>query len=166
MKAGKSRRTVFEESGLGIRIAHTGRKTFIYMYRAESKQVMWSLGVYPTISLATARIKVAKAKDDIAKGISPAREQREKFKAAKGAPTVTDLVEEYIEKWAKPRKKTWKEDQRMLYKDAVSAWGKRKAADIKRRDIIVLLDQLIERGATVTANRTLAVIRRMFNFGV
>ena len=44
--------------------------------------------------------------------------------------------------------------------------GKRKARDIRRRDVILLLDGIVERGAPIGANRTLGIIRRMFNFAV
>jgi integrase len=46
------------------------------------------------------------------------------------------------------------------------AWGKRKARDIRRREVILLLDTIVERGAPIAANRTLGVVRRMFNFGI
>ena len=46
------------------------------------------------------------------------------------------------------------------------AWGKRKAKDIRRRDVILLLDEIVERGSPIQANRTLAVVRKMFNFAL
>ena len=45
-------------------------------------------------------------------------------------------------------------------------WGRRKAREITRRDVIRLLDGIVDRGAGIMANRTLAVIRKMFNFAV
>lgn len=44
--------------------------------------------------------------------------------------------------------------------------GRKRAKDIRRRDIVLLLDAIVERGATITANRVLAVTRKMFNFAV
>ena len=82
------------------------------------------------------------------------------------AETVADLAEEYLEKWARPRKRSAAEDERILNKDVLPAWGKLKARDITRRDAILLLDKIVERGAPIQANRTLAVIRKMFNFAV
>jgi integrase len=82
------------------------------------------------------------------------------------SPSVKRLVAEYIEKYAKPRKRSWKEDERILYKDVVPRWGKRKAQDVTRRDIILLLDEIVERGALIQANRTLATIRKMYSFAM
>ena len=77
-----------------------------------------------------------------------------------------DLCEEYIERHAKVKKKSWKEDQRILEKDIIPIWNRRKASDVKRKDVIHLLDNIVERGAEIQANRTLAVIRRMFSFAI
>jgi len=79
---------------------------------------------------------------------------------------VGDLCEEYIERHAKVKKKSWKEDQRILGKDIIPIWNRRKASDVKRKDVINLLDNIVERGAEIQANRTLAVIRRMFSFAI
>ncbi|MBF0185151.1 MAG: tyrosine-type recombinase/integrase [Magnetococcales bacterium] len=76
------------------------------------------------------------------------------------------VVEEYLERWAKPRKRTWPEDQRMLQKDVLPRWGRRKAKEITRHDVVKMLDEMQDRGATTTANRTLACVRKMFNFAV
>ena len=75
-------------------------------------------------------------------------------------------MDEYLEKWARPRKRSAAEDERILRKDVLPAWGRRKARDIGRRDVVLLLDGIVERGAPIQANRTLGVIRRMFNFAI
>jgi hypothetical protein len=82
------------------------------------------------------------------------------------APTVATLAEEYLEKWAKPRKRSWREDKRILDKDVIPSWGRRKARELTRRDAIKLLDEIVDRGAGIMANRTLATVRKMFNFAV
>ena len=80
------------------------------------------------------------------------------------ASTVEALAFEYIEKWAKPRKCSWEEDERMLTKNEIPHLGKQKAKNVSRRDIVMLLDKVLERGSPIAANRTLAVVRRMLNF--
>ena len=44
--------------------------------------------------------------------------------------------------------------------------GRRKAKDVKRRDIILIIDEIVERGSPITANRTLRIIKKMFSFAV
>jgi len=99
-------------------------------------------------------------------GKNPITEQQKAKVEARIANTVNELIEEYLEKWAKPRKRSWHEDERILKKDIVPVIGKHKAKDVTKRDIVLILDQVINRGSPISANRTLAVIRRMFNFAV
>jgi integrase len=54
--------------------------------------------------------------------------------------------------------------RRLLEKDVLLAWGKRKVQEITRRDVVVLLDKVRDRGAPVTANRLLGRLTRLFNF--
>ena len=49
------------EPGFGLRIAPTGRKSFVYLYRFEGKARRFTLGSYPRTSLSDARELVAKA---------------------------------------------------------------------------------------------------------
>ena len=158
-------------SGFGLRVAPSGRKTFIYMFWRHGKARRMTLGKYGArddggISLAEARIKYAEAKKALHDGDDPAADKVEHNRAERTAETVTELVELYLEKWSRPRKRSASEDERILYKDVTPAWGKRRAKDIKRKDVIALLDSIVERGAPIQANRTLACVRRMFNWAV
>ena len=164
----QSRYIVWEEggTGLGVRVSPADRKSFIYMYRFEGKPRMMTLGPYPKLKLVSARLKVAQAKDRLAQEIDPGQELIESKESIRGAHSVKALIDEYIEKWAKPRKRSWKEDDRILRKDVQPVWGRKKAETIKRRDIVLLLDEIVDRGAPIQANRTLAVIRKMFNFAL
>jgi integrase len=154
------------QTGLGVRVSPKGRKSWIFMYRFIGKARRMGLGTYPAISLASAHVKHAKAKELIDKGIDPAAQQVERKRADRTAETVADLIEEYLEKWARPRKRSAAGDERQLRKDVLPVWGTRKAKEITRRDVITLLDGIVERGSPIQANRTLAVIRKMFNFAI
>jgi integrase len=168
LKPQADRYEVFEERGFGIRVAPTGRKTFIYFYRmpGESKKRRLTIGTYPTMSLAEAHRRYAEAREMVAQGVDPGSKTVSERAEERKAPTVADLANEYLEKWAKPRKRSWKEDKRILEKDILPIWGQSKAKDITRRNVIRLLDGIVDRGAGIMANRTLATIRKMFNFAV
>ncbi len=153
-------------TGLGVRMSPKGRKSWNYMYRFNGKARRMTLGTYPAVSLASARVKHAKAKELREKGTDPGALQVERKRAERTSETVADLIDEYLEKWARPRKRSAHEDERILRKDVLPVWGKLKAKEIRRRDVITLLDEIVERGAPIQANRTLAVIRKMFNFAI
>jgi len=153
-------------TGLGVRVSPKGRKSWNYMYRFDGRARRMTLGTYPAVGLANARVKHANAKELLAKGTDPGALHVEKRRTERQAETVQNLVDEYLEKYARPRKRSAGEDERILRKDVLPVWGKKKAKDIRRRDVILLLDTIVERGAPIAANRTLGVVRRMFNFAV
>ncbi len=153
-------------TGLGVRVSPAGRKSWIFMYRFGGKARRMTLGTYPALTLANAHVQHAQAKERLERGEDPGALHVEKRRAERTAETVNDIAEEYLDKWARPRKRSAGEDERILRKDVLPAWGTRKAKDIRRRDVILLLDKIVERGAPIAANRTLGIIRRMFNFAV
>ncbi|WP_025324474.1 tyrosine-type recombinase/integrase [Deferrisoma camini] len=157
---------VREPGGLGLWVYPSGRKTWMYTYTVGGRKFRLKIGEYPRVGLAEARKLVVAAKADIAQGINPQLATRRKRQEMKRQGlTVRDLVRAYIERWAKPRKRSWAEDQRRLKADVVRAWGHRPASEITRADVRELLDEVLERGP-YAANRLFATMRRMFNWAV
>ena len=113
LRSKKSRDIVWAEggTGLGLRVSPADRKSFIFMYRFDGKPRMMTLGPYPKLKLVTARLKVAQAKDRLSQEIDPGQELIESKESIRGAHSIRALIDEYIQKWAKPRKRSWKEDE-------------------------------------------------------
>lgn len=149
-------------SGFGLRVSQSGRRTWTLMYRHHRRVRRMSLGVYPAISLADARGLAQAALREVAAGKDPAADKT----AEREADTFGDLAERYIEKYAKPRKRSWREDRRALDRDLLPRFKHRKASGIKRREIIECLESIKTRGAPILANRTLEIIRRIYNWGI
>jgi len=168
LKPKSSRYEVWEggRNGFGIRMSPHGRKSWVFMYWFEGMQKRMTFGVYPEMTLEKAHSAHAKAREQLINKIDPSELLIQANIAHRGSPTISQLVNEYIEKWAKPRKRTWEEDARMLSKDVIPLLGRRKAKDIKRRDIVLLIDEIVDRGSPITANRTLRIIKKMFSFAV
>jgi integrase len=126
-----------------------------------------TFGTYPKLSLTNARARQAKAREMLEEeGKDPGALLVKSKRTNREAPTVNELADEYIEKWAKPRKRSWKSDDWMLKSNVLPFIGRKKAADVTRRDIILILDAVVDRGAPIAANRTLALIRKMFRVGI
>ncbi len=158
-------------TGLGLRVTPRGAKTFVHMYRFDGKARRLTLGRYSKelasgITLATARRMQGEAKEKLEAGIDPGIEVVEERRVDRAAETFNELADLYIEKWARPRKRSAAEDERILRKDVIPIFGKRKAGDIRKRDVVALLDDIVNRGAPIAANRTLAVTRKVFNYGL
>jgi integrase len=172
MKPKAARYEVWESGGFGIRVSpgrgkgREGRKTWVWVYHFNGRPRRMTLGTYPELGLADAHVKLADARKLLARGIDPGAKAVADNKAERIAETVAELVEAYLDKWARPRKRSADEDERQLRKDVIPTWGRRKAKNITRRDVIALLDNIVDRGAPISANRTLAALRKMFNWAL
>ncbi|HAT1797959.1 TPA: tyrosine-type recombinase/integrase [Legionella pneumophila] len=155
------------KSGFGATVFPSGKISFIYFYHFEGRKRRMTLGQYPECTLGEARKRHREALRVLeAEQKDPALERKKAKQINKESSTVNSLIDEYLENWAKPRKRSWKEDERFLEKNVKPYWGKLKAKDITKREVILLLDKIKDRGAPIAANRGLACIRRMFNFAV
>lgn len=159
--------------GFGLRISSEGRRTWILMYRIGKKLRRLTLGRFPTLGLAAAREKATDALRDVGKGEDPGRRKIEERRAE----TFAELAREYIDRHAS-KKRSGREDIRLLngsphkkrtgkkpHEPLVKRWGTRRIKDIKRRDVRELLEEIAGR-APIMANRTLALVRKMFNFAI
>ena len=174
LKAKDSRYDVWFEGGLGIRVGTSGKRTWQTMIRqeidAKVRQRRIFLGTYPKIGVAKANSLCASAREAVHKGENPAAV------ADGGAPrapkhitdkfTVGILIDDYLRLYARPNKRSADQDEAFLDREIRPRWGKRLATDISRRDVIEVLDEIVTRGSPVSANRVLAVTRKMFNWAV
>ncbi len=64
------------------------------------------------------------------------------------------------------REATQRERTRILDQGLVPTWGNRPAADITRREVVHLAENIAKRGGPIGVNRTLSLIRLIFNDGL
>ena len=153
---------VLDQAGLYIRVAPSGRKTWIFRYFFDGVSRRMQLGVFPGISLAEAREKHGSAMIEIQRGIDPGEQAKIAKAKRKAAPTFQDLLDELWE-IELHNKKSGAQTRKLLEKNVVAVWGKRRVADIKRRDIVLLLDRIGNR-APIVRNRVQGALSRLFNF--
>jgi integrase len=161
-----ARYEVWEDHGFGIRVSPSGTKTWVWVYHFDGRPRRMTFGTYPPMGLADAHLRLAEARKSLQQGTDPGAHVVEARKAERIAETVGELAELYLEGWARRKKRSAAEDERILRKDVIPVWKDRKAKDITRKDVRALLRGIVERGAPIAANRTLAVTRKMFNWAI
>ena len=157
-------------SGLFLVIQPTGAKSWAVRYRAGGQPKKFTIGPYPSIDLAAARRKAQEALGEVAGGNDPsaakvaAREARRAEQAT--ADRVETVAKSFVERYARRSMgASWaRETERALAKDVLPQIGFKRIGDVKRSDVNDVLDRIVDRGAGIQANRTLAVLRRMFNW--
>ena len=146
--------------GFGLRVSPKGKRAFFVRYRTRGgKQRREALGEFPHVSLADARNRARQRIGDVAKGLDPfAPSKRQSFKAV--AARALEIMAEST------RPRTVQERQRILDRDLLPRWGDRAATGIRRGDVAALAQEIAARGAPVAANRTVALVRAIFNAAV
>ncbi|MBC3212418.1 tyrosine-type recombinase/integrase [Serratia fonticola] len=185
----KNKADTGENRGLRVACGATGIKTFFYRYISPvtNKLSQVKIGSFPQTTLAMARMRLQELKQIRNAGRCPATELKEekqkrleesqKPKAA--VLTVHGLVELYLTERIEDRKsadgkiipgarkkKGQMEVRRTLQNDAVAKLGKRVAAEVTRKDIIDLINGVIERGAKVQAGNLLRELSSAYEFAI
>ena len=157
-----------KQPGLRLYITPSGIKTFQFQVRSKGldKIVTQTLGKYPALKINEAREQAASLLSDVNSGTDIEGKKRDARRKRLLDPTVIEFAEEFIEKYCKPKKRTWQEDQRILNKNIIPEIGSLRMKEVKKRDIVNVLDKIQDRGALIACNRTLAVFSKMFNFAL
>lgn len=133
-------------------------------YRVQGRARRMKIGTYPSISLKAARSKAWKLISQVENGEDPQRVRQAKRDRKH---SFESLAREALASRAKrTRKKTQKERERILEAELLPSWRARPASEITRRDVVELTEAIAQRGAPAMANRTLDLIRLIFNEGL
>jgi integrase len=134
----------------------TGGKVF-YLYRkVDGRPVDVKLGAYPDMTIDQARAKVEQLNGAIANQDDPVKLARKK----KGEMTFGELFKWYMEAHSKPRKKTWRQDERR-FDCYLQALAGQRISRISRADLRQLHAEL-GKEHPATANKVLLMIQSIF----
>lgn len=186
----KDKSDVGENKGLRVTCGASGKKSFFYRYRhpITNKLVQMQLGIFPSMTLEQARIRLRELKQIRHLGRCPATEAKEQLVIAKDHSerelvssifTVTDLVELYLTQYIEDRRlpngnvtsgarkpKGQSEVRRTLYGDAVKVLGDRSAAEVSRQNVVDMVMSIVERGANVQAGNVLRELTSCYDYAI
>ena len=165
---------------LRVRVKVDGySRSWLFRFKWHGEEwVRIVIGHLPTMSLATAReraLALRKALDD---GIDPRRARPRRNSRSTTLPastaqakpgdhhTVAFLASEFTERYLRPNRKRPEKAEWLLRRDILREWKDRDARTITPREVVDLLDSIVDRGAPVLANRTARILGQMYRYGI
>ena len=158
-----------DELGLYLLVNPVGSKYWRLKFRIDGKEKLFALGVYPAVSLETARARRDAARVLIAQGINPvhAQQDTERAKQAATVDTFEALAREWWANWKGGRTERHAGYVlRRLEADVFPAIGKKPISTVRPRDVIAVLKKIEERGAVDIAKRAKETIGQVFSFAI
>lgn len=140
-------------TGLRLRVGVGGKKTWTLRRRVGSKVINKKIGTYPATSLAAARKAAGAMIEALEREGSPEALER----------TFGDVASTWIEKVAKPKNDSWKQQERRLEMHVLPHWRDRRLTSIRRSDVRDLLEGI---EGEVLPNRVLTVIKTVFRYAL
>ena len=168
-KPGAKAVRLFDAGGLYLEVAPSGGKWWRLKYRFGGKEKRLSLGVYPDVSLKTARNRRDDARTLLSDGVDPGlqRKAEKQAKAESGSNTFEAIARE----WMATRGKEWTESYAGKTKSAIErhafpAIGSKPITEISSPDLLALLRAIESRGIVDMAHRIQQHIGAVFRFAI
>jgi integrase len=141
---------------------------YIFQYRTKAgQQRRTAIGLHGPLTVENARDAAADLYEAVRKGRDPIEEQ--KAATERGGDTIENVIEEFLARYMASKRhapRYIEETRRNLDKHVLARWRGRHLRGITRRDVIELLDGIVDQGKPVAANRTLAAVRKLFNWAL
>ena len=147
--------------GLVLRVTRTGTRAWTHWIKRPStgRWTKYRIGPYPTVTFARAKEEAVRLRRQVIDGIDPFAVQV----VDRNTLTIRALGERFVER-TKAKCRTWRETERILQINVDLVLGDMRADRVTTIDIVRMLDKIEDRGAGVMANRTLSLVRRLFNW--
>lgn len=144
--------------GFGLRITAAGGKAFILRYTVDGRERRKAIGDWPTWTLEAARAEA----HDLLRGISRGNDPLEAKRRRREEPTIKELAEDWLDLHATGLKSE-AAIRGYINNNVVPAIGRRKVSDVRRRDVIEIVEA---KAATAprAAAQVLLYARRLMDY--
>lgn len=151
-----------EVPGFGVRITSAGAVSFVLNYHIRGRERRYTIGRWPETSATAARATAIGLRGRIAAGDDPLEEREQRL----AEPTVSDLASEYLAGYAATQKRAGsiRNDRGILANVVIPRLGALRLSAVGQRDIEALKSAL--KATPVHANRSLALLSKMFNLAI
>jgi integrase len=144
--------------GLVLMLTKKGVKSFQVYRKHNGIPIRVTLGKFPEMSVENARTQGQKVIAELLSGKNPNTEKRKIRKEI----TFGNAFENFMTRYSKPYKKSWKYDEREVSK-FLSHWFNRKLASISKQEIQILHEKIKDESGLYQSNRILERIKAIYN---
>ncbi|MFH1985846.1 MAG: tyrosine-type recombinase/integrase [Pseudomonadota bacterium] len=159
---------ITDRAGLYLLVQRSG-KYFRFDYRFQGKRKTLALGVYPNVSLKTAREKLEDARRLLKNDIDPSEYRKTNKTILK--EQVDNSFEVLSREWFAKNKHIWTHGHsrtiiRRLELNIFPWLGSRPVASITPPEMLAVLRRIEDRGALETAHRVLQICSQVFRYAI
>ncbi|MDZ4784252.1 MAG: tyrosine-type recombinase/integrase [Planctomycetia bacterium] len=144
--------------GLCLAVTQAGGRTFYRNGRVDGRPQRVRIGTFPGTSIEQARKVAAKINGQVADGQDPQEAKRNR----RAEVTLGDVFNFHLEHFARLKKKTWREDERM-FNAYLSPWKNRRLATIRTEEVQAFHTRLGTDHGQYQANRVIELVGKLFS---
>jgi len=124
------------------------------MRRVKGRMLRSTFGRYPELTLAEARLKAPEVLSVMESGLAAGQRIKDPFQV---------VLDEWLKK-DQAKNKSVHQVRVAMYRHAVPVLGAIPVGSIQKRDLIRMIDKILDDGSPVAANRVLAFTKRFFSW--
>lgn len=153
--------------GLHLFITPAGGSTWRIKYRLDGKEKIYSIGPYPLVTLAAARVELGEVKSLLLEGKDPVGNRR--INRAAHAASSDNTFQFVAEEWLTMKKKEWSathhtKSARAFERDIYPSLGKLPIASITPAMVATAIQDIHKRDVLETASRILQHLNGVFRY--
>lgn len=153
--------------GLHLFITPAGGATWRIKYRIDGKEKLYSIGQYPQISLAAARVELGEVKARLLENNDPVTARR--VNRASNAASADNTFKAVAAEWLTMKQKEWSaghhtKSARALERDIYPALGKLPVSSITPAIVAKAVEDINKRDVLETASRILQHLNGVFRY--
>jgi integrase len=149
--------------GFGVRVTSTGARAFVLNYRLRGREHRFTIGAWPDWSALKAVREARNVRQRVDRGENPVEDRMPPPAMASVASVLDDFVARHARKKDEPLRSAneYESAFRRLVKPRI---GKLSIYEVRRSNINEMLDEIEDENGVVMADRTLAYLRKAFNW--
>jgi integrase len=153
--------------GLHLFITPAGGATWRIKYRIDGKEKIYSIGGYPAVSLAAARVELSEIKSLLRENKDPVTQRR--INRAESSAASDNTFEAIASEWLKMKQREWSaghytKSARAFERDIYPAIGKLPIASITPAIVAKAIEDIHKRDVLETATRILQHLNGVFRY--